>query len=92
MTANNSLSHQDTVKQIRARLNHYGIKASVRKYTACGTRYVSINTPTHDSSFTGEEWAMIALICKTNNLTCARGMEINLGIFLSKGCDFEYHG
>lgn len=74
----NAMSHKDMTKHIRTRIGVADIKARVRMYVACGTRYIQVFGSTHDAEFTEDQQRKIRMIAKVNGLTWVRGMEIDI--------------
>ena len=85
------MDHKEMTKHIRQRIKQAGIKASVSKFTACGTSYVRVATSTCEQQFTLEEQKLIKRIANGNALTGARGMEIEETIPFGNEARFEFH-
>lgn len=91
-----TLSHKEMTKHIHDRVKQAGIKARVRLYTACGTRYVQVFGVDAHASFDEFQARTISTIAKVNRLTLSRGGEIDdsLERWTGSGAtqfDFEYH-
>jgi hypothetical protein len=86
------MDHKEMTKHIRQRIKKAGIKASVSKFTACGTFYVRVATAKAEQQFTLEEQTLIKRIAKGNALTGARCMEIEEEIPFGNEARFEFHG
>lgn len=94
------MTHKEMAAHIRKRLKVEGIKSRVRKYVACGTKYIAVSMDT-DRFHNAREWSpeeayMIGFIAKCNKLTGARGTEIDLDVCRQMTgkvqFDFEYYG
>lgn len=90
------LNHTEMTKHIRNRLKAQGIKARVRKFTACGVRYVQVFAPAHGATFAAEEMFTIAHVADCNRLTGAQGAKIDpafeAGLTGKNYWSFEFHG
>lgn len=71
------MNHKEMTAHIRNRVKAYGVKASVRKYSACGVQWIQVSVPSPGARFEESEIKQIALIAKTNGLTFARGLEVD---------------
>lgn len=72
------MSHKEITAHIRGRIKHAGIKARVRLYEACGSRFIQIAGITPDAEFTDEQQREIRIIAQVNGLTLSRGMPIDI--------------
>lgn len=90
------LTHKEMTAHIRKRIKAEGIKARVRLYTACGTRYIQVFTPTYESRFAADEIEKFCVIASVNKLTCAQGAAIDEKherVLTGKQTwNFEFHG
>lgn len=71
------LNHKEMTAHIRKRVKAAGIKARVRKYDSCGSKWIHVFPVRYDLEFTEDEAREIRLIAHANKLTFARGMEID---------------
>jgi len=71
-------SHKEMTAHIRQRIAKAGIKASVSKYTSCGASWIRVAVTKADLNFTQLEQTAIKIIAKSNKLTKARGLEIDI--------------
>ena len=88
------MTHKEMTAHIRNRLKAQRIPARVRLYTACGTRYIQVNTVAYEARWSDEERRAIAICADVNGLTGAQGGKIDpeLEAQLShrQAFDFEY--
>jgi hypothetical protein len=78
MTNKNGMTHKEMAAHIRARLKASGIKARVNMNTACGIRYIYIDVPEYEVSFSEAEQREALIIASANRLTLANGGEIDI--------------
>jgi len=71
-------THKEVTAHIRQRIAKAGVKASVSKYTSCGVHWVHVSATKPDANFTPLEQTAIKIIAKSNGLTKARGLEIDI--------------
>jgi hypothetical protein len=87
------LTHKEMAAHIRKRIKVAGIKARVQMREACGDQYIQVFGVTFDAEFTDQEQREIRQIAKTNGLTLAQGMEIDVEQMTnSKTFEFVFHG
>lgn len=72
------MSHKEIVMHIRKRIKREKINAHCSKYESCGYLWVKISGATPEQRFTETEQKTLRTIAKTNGLTRAQGMEIDL--------------
>ena len=90
------MNHLEMTKHIRNRVRAAGIKARVRKYVSCGTRYIQVVIPDAEWRWSAEQIVEIGLIGQANRLTFARRSSIDLDLLRQLTgktvFNFEYHG
>lgn len=89
-------NHKEKTAHIRKLIKAAGIKARVRKYVACGTKYIQVFTPAHNSLFTADEIKAFTHIADCNKLTGARCSKIDpkheMLLTGKQTWNFEFHG
>ena len=68
------MSHKELTSHIRNRIKAAGIKARVKMNADCGTKYITVVTPSFDARFTSEEIKTICTIAQCNKLTYVRNI------------------
>lgn len=69
--------HKEMTAHVRKLIKQAGIKARVKMFTACGTKYIQVFTPSYDANFTAEEIHRIAEIAHNNDLYGAQMSPID---------------
>ena len=89
-------NHKEKTAHIRKLIKDAGIKARVRKYVACGTKYIQVYTPKHNALFSVKEIYILTSTACNIGLTGAQGAEISPAheaILVNKEVwNFEFHG
>ena len=87
------LTHKEITAHIRSRIKAEKIKARVDMFATCGVKYIRVFVPAHDAVFSEENQRTIRNIAKCNNLTRARGEEIDVERMTDpQSMHFEFHG
>jgi hypothetical protein len=90
------LTHKEMTAHIRKRLKVSNIPARVKMNDFCGSKMISVVTPSCDARWDSSQLRQIGLIAQTNRLSMIRSMPIdveNLACLTgTTQINFEFHG
>lgn len=84
------MTHLEMTQHIRKRIKANGIKATVKKYTSCGSNWIRVSAVGYGNCFSQQDQETINRIAIVNGLTGSRGSEIHSTTTFGDEAHFVY--